>query len=231
MREMNIPPLPASAVGVADRSAFIARTYLHLFGAIVAFAVVEFGLFVTGVADAILDVVVATNWLFILFGFIVVATVASSMAHRSLSRPMQYVALGIYVVAEALIFAPILLLADTYYPGVITSAAFATLVGFSVLTAVVFVTRKDFSFMRTALIWIGLGALGAIVASVLFGFELGTLFSIAMIVFAGAVILYNTSNVLHHFPTDRYVAAALELFAAVALMFWYVLRLFMGSRR
>jgi hypothetical protein len=51
-----------------------------------------------------------------------------------------------------------------------------------------------------------------------------------MIGFAGAAILYDTSNVLHHYPEDRYVGAALQLFASVALMFWYVLRLFMGSR-
>jgi len=231
VRELNIPPIPADAASVGERSTFLTRTYVHLFAAIMAFVAVEYVFFATGVAEAILDLVLRTNWLIILFGFIVVASVASSMAHRSLSRPLQYSALGIYVVAEALIFAPILLLADTSYPGAITAAAFATLVGFTVLTAIVFVTRKDFSFMRAALVWIGLGALAAIVASVIFGFELGTLFSIAMIVFAGAVILYNTSNVLHHFPTDRYVAAALELFAAVALMFWYVLRLFMGSRR
>ena len=38
----------------------------------------------------------------------------------------------------------------------------------------------------------------------------------------------TTSNILLHYPEDRYVAAALELFASVALMFWYVLRLFMS---
>lgn len=231
MREFDTPPIPISQTTVAARSAFITKTYAHLFAAIVAFTVVEYALFVSGAAAAIFELVAATNWLFVLLAFIVVATVASSMAHRALSQPLQYLALGIYVVAEALIFAPLLYLADSLYPGTIVAAAFATLVGFTALTAIVFVTRKDFSFMRTALIWIGVGALLAIVASVVFGFQLGTLFSIAMIVFAGAVILYNTSNVLHHFPEDRYVAAALELFAAVALMFWYVLRLFMGSRR
>ena len=41
-------------------------------------------------------------------------------------------------------------------------------------------------------------------------------------------ILYDTSNVLHHYPEDRYVAGALQLFASVALMFWYVLRIFMS---
>ena len=70
-----------------------------------------------------------------------------------------------------------------------------------------------------------------IAASLIFGFQMGTLFSVGMVAFAGAAILYDTSNVLHHFPEDRYVGAALELFASVALMFWYVLRIFIGSRR
>jgi len=45
---------------------------------------------------------------------------------------------------------------------------------------------------------------------------------------AGAAILFDTSNILRTYPEDRYVSAALQLFASVALMFWYVLRLFMS---
>jgi FtsH-binding integral membrane protein len=70
-----------------------------------------------------------------------------------------------------------------------------------------------------------------IAASVLFGFQLGTMFSVGMVAFAGAAVLYDTSNVLHRYPEDRYVGAALQLFASIALMFWYVLRIFLGSRR
>ena len=73
-------------------------------------------------------------------------------------------------------------------------------------------------------------ALVLIVAGAAFGFQLGTYFSVAMVAFAGAAILYDTSNILHHYSEDRYVAAALELFASVALMLWYVLRLFMNRR-
>ena len=96
------------------------------------------------------------------------------------------------------------------------------------LTAVALITRKDFSFLRGILVWGGILAIVAIVAAVLFGFELGTWFSVAMIGFAGAAVLYDTSNILHHYPEDRYVAASLQLFASIALMFWYVLRLFMS---
>ncbi|NIW23720.1 MAG: permease, partial [Gammaproteobacteria bacterium] len=108
------------------------------------------------------------------------------------------------------------------------SAAGVTLLGTGGLTVVAFVTKKDFSFLRGILVWAGILALVAIVGSVLFGFHLGTWFSVAMIGFAGAAILYDTSNVMHHYPEDRYVAAALELFASIALMFWYVLQLFMS---
>ncbi|MGC4064189.1 MAG: Bax inhibitor-1 family protein [Polyangiaceae bacterium] len=64
----------------------------------------------------------------------------------------------------------------------------------------------------------------------MFGFQLGTFFSVLMVGFAGAAILYDTSAVMRDYPTDRYVGAALQLFASVALMFWYVLRIFMSSR-
>ena len=60
---------------------------------------------------------------------------------------------------------------------------------------------------------------------------MGTFFSVAMIALAGGAVLHDTSKVLNHFPEDRYVAAALELFAGVALMFWYVLRLYLSRRR
>jgi hypothetical protein len=102
--------------------------------------------------------------------------------------------------------------------------------GFAGLTAIAFMTRKDFSFLGGLLRWGGILALVLIAAGVIFGFNLGTFFSVAMVGFAGAAILYDTSNVLHHYPEDRYVGAALQLFASVALMFWYVLRIFISSR-
>ena len=48
--------------------------------------------------------------------------------------------------------------------------------------------------------------------------------------FRRGYILYYTSNILHQYRTDQYVAAALALFASVALLFWYVIQIFMASR-
>ena len=220
---------PVAALGDDARAAFLTRTYSHLLGAILAFAGIEIFLFQSGLAAPIAAALTQGSWLLVLGAFMVVGWLASSTAARATSRAAQYAALAAYVVAYAVIFVPLLYMAETYAGGgVIGSAAWVTLLGFSALTALVFFTGKDFSFMGGMLKWLGIVAVLLIVASVLFGFALGTWFSVAMIGFAGAAILYDTSKILHHYPEDRYVSAALELFGAVALMFWYVLRLFMS---
>jgi len=67
-----------------------------------------------------------------------------------------------------------------------------------------------------------------IVCSIFFGgFNLGVWFSGAMVGLASGYILYDTSNVMHHYRTDQHVAASLALFASVALLFWYILQLLM----
>ncbi len=232
MNETMYPPqtpMPVSALGVDSRATFIVRTYQHLLGAIIAFAAIEVFLFSSGIAEPMALAMLSVGWLWILGGFIVASWLASRAAHTSTSLTTQYAALGGFIVAEAIIFVPMLWMANEYAgDGVIQSAAVVTLLGFGGLTAVAFMTRKDFSFLGALLRWGFIVALVLIVAGAIFGFQLGTFFSVAMIALAGGAILYDTSNVLHHFPEDRYVGAALELFASVALLFWYVLRLFMS---
>ncbi len=219
---------PITAEGTGARAQFFTRTYAHLMGGILAFAAIEVILFSSGMAESMARVMLGTNWLFVLGAFIVVSWIASHVSHTVRSLPMQYLAYGALIAAQAVIFVPLLYVAAAYTPGAIQGAAFATVGLFTGLTAVVFITRKDFSFMRGALVFMGFAALGLIVAAVLFKFTLGIWFSAAMVAFAGLAVLYDTSNVLHHYPEDRYVAAAMELFASIALMFWYILRLFMS---
>ena len=219
---------PVADLGVESRSTFIWRTYGHLAAAILLFAAIESYLFSNGLAQPLAQRMLGFNWLLILGAFMVVGWLATHVAHTVQSKPLQYLALAGFVAAQAVIFVPLLALAMAIQPGIVESAVGVTLLGTAGLTAVAFITRKDFSFLRSILVWGGILALVAIVASVLFGFEMGTWFSVAMIGFAGAAVLYDTSNILHHYPEDRYVGAALQLFASIALMFWYVLRLFMS---
>ena len=219
---------PDVQIGVDTRAAFLTRTYVHLFGAIIAFVLVEVGLFSSGMAESIARTMLSVNWLLILGAFMIVSWIASRAAFSAKSLAAQYAALGAFVVAEALLFVPMLYIAQSYAPGAIESAAMVTLIGFAGLTAVAFLSRKDFSFLGGLLKWGMVLALLAIVGGGIFGFNLGTWFSVGMVGLAGAAILYDTSNIIRNFPEDRYVGAALQLFASVALMFWYVLRIFMS---
>ncbi len=221
---------PVASLDSDARAAFITRTYLHLFGAILLFTGIEVALFQSGLAAVIANALLGINWLIVLGGFVIVSWFASRTAHTVSSPAAQYAALGGFVLAEAIIFVPLLYIASAIAPGVIGSAAWVTLLGFTGLTAVAVLTGKDFSFLGGLLRWGFIVAIVAIVAGVVFGFELGTWFSVAMIGLAGASILYDTSKILRDYPEDKHVAASLELFASVALMFWYVLRLMMSRR-
>lgn len=213
------------------RSRFIVRTYNHLFASIVAFALIEIAFFQLGIAPVIAQALLSTTWLLVLGGFVLTSWLATRVAHTSASKPAQYVALAGYVLAQSIIFVPLLYIANQVAPGVISSAALVTFAGFAGLTGIAMYTRKDFSFLRGILMWGGVSALVLIVAGAIFGFQLGTFFSVAMVGLAGAAILHDTSNVVHHYPEDRYVGAALQLFASVAMMFWYVLRILLSARR
>lgn len=218
---------------VDERVAFIRRTYLHLAGAIGMFVLLSTIFQMTGVGLFLARLVMGSGagWLLLLGGFMVVGWLASSMAHADTAPGVQYGGLALYTFAEALIFAPMLAIAAAMAPSVLPAAAIITLLTFGGLSAYVLVTKADFSFLRTALFVGGMVALGLIVCGALFGLNLGTWFSVAMIVFASAAILYTTSRVLHEYRTDQHVGASLELFAAVALLFWYVLRLLMSLNR
>lgn len=214
-----------------ERGIFIMRVYGHLLAAIGAFVALEFWLFQSGMAETLARTLLGVNWLLVLGGFMVSGWLARGLAARAGGIGVQYLGLGLYVVAQAIIFTPMLYIAEHYSGGgVIRSAALLTILGFTGLTLIVFQTRKDFSFLGGLLRWGGVVALVAIGGGVFFGWELGTWFSVAMIALAGGAILHDTSKIAAHWPADRYVGAALELFASVALLFWYILRLLMARR-
>ena len=224
----------ADLASVSDRTRFIRNTYIHLAGALLAFAAIDFvaiTLFDKQIGQLTAMVTGGWTWLVFLGGVMAVGFVADKWAHSNTSRSMQYVGLGVYTLAQAIMFLPLLYIASNPRfggPSVIPSAGIMTLAVVGGLTAVVFLTKADFSFMRYAL-WIGgIAAMGLIVASIFIGFDLGTWFSAAMIILSAGSILYSTSNVMHHYNTNQHVAASLALFSSVTLMLWYVIRLFMS---
>ena len=171
---------------VDTRARFIVRTYVHLFFAILGFVAIETVLFATGYAETIAVKMLSVNWLIVMGAFMLVGSLASRAAARA-TGPMQYVALAGFVAAEAVIFIPLLYIANHYAPGAIQSAAIVTLLAFTGLTALVVFTRKDFSFLGGLLKWGFIMAFVAIGAGLIFGFQLGTWFSGAMVGLAGYI--------------------------------------------
>ena len=235
-RGYGAAPVVARATA-QERSAFITRTYLHLLGAIVLFTVLEVAWFATPVASFMIGLMTTGKyaWLIVLGAFLGVSYLAQRWAMSSTSLGMQYAGLGLYALFQSLLFLPLIamawMLGAQGEEGLLGKAVLITLTLFGTLTGIVFITRKDFSFLRSVLIFGGFAAMGLIVASILFGFTLGMIFSYAMIAFCCGYILYDTSNVMLHYRTSQHVAAALALFASVMLLFWYVLRILIDRRR
>lgn len=220
-------PYTVAAQPVDVRATFIRKTYAHLGGAVAAFALLVY-LFLQSEPMIKLGLAMMGHWWMVLIGFMAISWLADKWATSSTSKAMQYAGLSLYVIAEAIIFIPILFLASSYYDGIILQAGVITVALFLGITAIAFITKKDFSFLNSFLMIGGFIALGLIFASMIFGFSLGIIFSAAMALFAGVAILRDTSNVIHKYGTEQYVAASLGLFASVALLFWYIIQILMS---
>jgi hypothetical protein len=212
----------------SSRADFVRRTYNHLAMAIFAFIGLEFAIFQTALAEKMTAVMAGSrlSWLAVLLAFMIVSWVADKWARSDTSKGMQYLGLAVYVTAEAVIFVPLLYIAANFAsPDVIPMAALLTGILFFALSFAAFTTGRDFSFLGAFVKVGGCVALGIIGVSLVFGFTPGLIFSAGMVVLASAAILYTTSNIIHEYETDQHVAAALALFASVALLFWYILRI------
>lgn len=213
-----------------EKVQFIKRTYKYVAGSVIAFAVLEAMLLsIPGIGSIAQLMTGGYAWLLVLGGFMFATTYAEKMAMGSHDSNKQHLGLGIYIVAEALIFIPIMYVAMAMTGGqVIYQAGLVTFALFTGLTAVVLTTGKDFSFLKAGLTIGFVIAMGLIVAGILFGFDLGLWFSGAMVLLAAGSILYQTSNMIHKYSTDQHVAAALGLFASFMLLFWYILQIFLS---
>ncbi len=221
----------SSNATISARSEFIRKCYFNLAAAFAVFVCVE-AMFMSWqpAVDLSQKMISGNNWLIVLLAFMGVSWLANSWAHSNESIGKQYAGLYLYVFAEAIIFLPLLLLAEQIAPDTIPQAAILTFALSTGITVYAFVSNKNFSYLGGFLVIGSFIALGLIICSMLFGFALGLWFSGAMIAFAGFAVLYQTSAIIHEYRNDQYVAAALGLFASIALMFWYILQFLIARR-
>jgi FtsH-binding integral membrane protein len=225
----------AATAPASERAAFIKRTYLHVAAAMGVFVALEAVLLASGIGVQIgRDVLFANRraWLALMVVFIGGTYAAQYMARARASVGTQYAGLALYVLLYTILFLPILVYAVNILnaPQLPIQAGLVTLMVFGGLTIGVFMSGKDFSFLGPILWVCSFLALGLIVAAILFGFNLGLVFSGAMVALFAAYIIYDTSNIIHRYQTNEHVAASMALFGSAAMLFYYILRIFLISR-
>ncbi|MDC8100088.1 Bax inhibitor-1 family protein [Chryseobacterium rhizosphaerae] len=215
-----------------DRADFYKKTYLHVALSILAFIGVETILLKTVPVEIIAMMFGQRYTWLLIIGVFWLASILASKWSLSQSKSTQYLGLGFYVLLEAVIFMPMLYIATNMVGGanVIFQAATLTIAMFAGISAVAFTSKRDFSFLRNIIVIGGFISIGLIVGGMLFGFNLGLWFSVGMTILASATILYQTSKLKDSYGTDQYVGAALQLFASIMLLFWYILSILMSKR-
>ncbi len=244
---MESNPFIVADAPAADRAAFFRRTYGLVAVGFAAFAALLAIFFVgfdqrSGIAFALfagLGSMISSlgGWsiLLVMLAFWGATTVAQSMAFNRASRGAQYAGLGLYVLLEALIFVPligyVILSTKGNASTVLVPAGIVTAGMIAGLTALVFMTNLDFSFLKVAIILGSFAALAIVLVAAIAGLSLGAWFSIAMIVLMATVILYQTNEIKNTLETDQHVAAAFILFSSFVTLLFYVIRFFAGGRR
>ncbi|MBK1896313.1 Bax inhibitor-1/YccA family protein [Chryseobacterium paridis] len=214
-----------------EKADFYKKTYLHVALSILAFIGVETILLKTVPAELIYMMFAQKYVWLLIIGVFWLASVLASKWSLSQNKSTQYMGLGFYVLLEAVIFLPLIYIAMVYSgPNVIFQAATLTIAMFAGISAVAFTSKRDFSFLRNIIVIGGFVSIGLIVAGMIFGFNLGLWFSVGMVILASATILYQTSKLKDSYGTDQYVGAALQLFASIMLLFWYILSILMSRR-
>jgi len=217
----------AARAGLGERVAFVRKVYALFFVATL-FAIVGVGL---GLSFPPL-LVFALQHPFVMF-FAMIGGVMAAQAVRHVPG-VNLAALFGFTTLTGVIISPLVALLMYQNPGSIVASGVMTVGIFGGLTAYVFVSKKDFSFMRgmvtTGLIVVVLASLlnFFVVGSGAFGFAI----AVAVLLLFSGFVLYDTSNIIRRYPTNEYVAGALALYLDAFNIFLALLRILnAGSRR
>ena len=226
--------VPVAESPAAVRSAFLTKVYGLLLAGVLAFAAT---LWAAGNVAPVRDMMTGL-WSSVLgnrFGWLVYLgiTMGGFWIVHAVARtsPINIIAYFGWAFLLGLLTAPIVLWAASNEPATLNTAAAVTAGVFTGLTAIVLITGKDFSFLRGFLMLLFWGLLVMAIAGWIWGFGSPVLWSsLGAVLFAG-YILYDTSEIVHRYPADMAVAAAVTLFTDVVYLFKQILMLLLSLRR
>jgi modulator of FtsH protease len=216
----------AARASVSERMGFVRKVYA-LFFAATLFAIGGVG--VGLMFPPVMMWIIAHPWLSIIA---LLGGVMGAQAVR-LMPGVNLLALFAFTTFTGVFISPLIALYTQLNPASIWQAGLLTVGIFGGLTAYVFVSKKDFSFMR-GMVWTGL--IVVVLAALLNVLIVGSsalAFGIscaALLLFSGFV-LYDTSNIIRRYPTNEYVAGALDLYLDAFNIFLALLRILNAGRR
>lgn len=216
--------------GIQDRITFVRNVYLWLMGGFVVAGM--------GALAAFLTLPIWASWLqtmgqlffWILFFAQMGAIFFASAVSRK--RPLNIFAYGLFTGLSGFIAGMIsLMVASTTGFGTVLAAAGMTASDFLLLTVTVFVTKKDFSFLRSFVI-VGIGVMffGGLVAAIFHLPTFSLVISAVAVIACSAKILWDTSAMLRTSDLSDPAGFALSLFVSLYNIFISLLNL-LGGRR
>ncbi len=214
----------AARASVEERMGFIRKVYA-LFFAATLFAIG--GVWLGLSFEPLLQF--AYEHPFIMF-FIMIGGVLGAQAVRHVPG-LNLAALFGFTTLTGVVISPLIHFVLASNPGSILAAGVLTVGIFGGLTAYVFVSKKDFSFMRGMLMTGLIVVILAGVVNIFLGASaLGFAVAAATLLLFSGFVLYDTSNIIRRYPTNEYVAGALDLYLDAFNIFLALLRILNSSR-
>jgi modulator of FtsH protease len=213
--------------GVEDRVAFLRSVYLWLMG---GFAVAGLGAVASPFIAAALIPITGRffGWAIFLaqFGALIWA---SAVSRR---KPLNKVAYGLFTFISGIVIGIVSLVTiQASGLGTVVAAFGMTGADFLLLTVIAFVSKKDFSFLRSfVVIGIGIMFFGSLIGAIFHLETLGLLAAGVAVVACSAKILYDTSNMLRTDDLSDPAGFALSLFVSLYNILLSLMRL-LGGRR
>lgn len=213
--------------GVEDRVAFLRSVYLWLMG---GFVVAGIGAVASPFIAAGLVPLTGRFFPWALF----IAQFGALMWASAVSRrkPLNRVAYGVFTFTSGVIIGIVsLVMIQNGGLGTVVAAFGMTAADFLLLTVIAFVSKKDFSFLRSFVaIGIGIMFFGSLIGAIFHLETLGLMAAGVAVIACSAKILYDTSNMLRSEDLSDPAGFALSLFVSLYNILLSLMRL-LGGRR
>lgn len=219
--QTGAPPVPTAAeAGVSERLGFIRKVY-SLFFVATLFAI---GGVMIGFAVPDVMIMIAQHpfiTLMLMMGGVIGAQAVRHVPGVNLAAFFGFTTFTGVVISPFIYYVSITNPSSIFQAGVLTVGIFGG------LTVYAFLSKRDFSFMR-GMLFVGLivvvlaGLLNMLaVGSTGLGFAIACA---ALLLFSGYV-LYDTSNIIRRYPTNEYIAGAMDLYLDAFNIFLALLRI------